>query len=107
MHPLNVAILREAVAGGRIQWRKHTLQRLAERNISQEAVRAVLTSGERIRDYVEDKPFPSALFLGYHQNKALHVIASCDEAAKEVFIITVYEPSLDIFEADLKTRKKK
>jgi hypothetical protein len=103
---LNMITLREAVGSGRIQWRKHVVQKLAERNIPQEAVRSVLISGERVRDYEDDRPFPSALFLGYYKTKPLHVVASCDETSKEAFIITAYEPSLNIFEADLKTRKK-
>ena len=65
MKPLDLTILREAVAQGRIQWRRHVLQKLAERGIQQQTVREVLLSGERIRDYTEDRPFPSALFLGY------------------------------------------
>ena len=60
MTPLNLAVLREAVVAGSIEWRKHVLQKLAERGIAQQAVREVLLNGERIRDYTEDKPFPSA-----------------------------------------------
>jgi hypothetical protein len=51
MTPLNLAVLREAVAAGRIEWRKHVLPKLAERGIAQQAVREVLLNGERIRDY--------------------------------------------------------
>jgi len=65
-----------------------------------------LLSGERVRDYAEDRPFPSALFLGYISGKPLHVVAALDQMNKEVFIITAYEPSLDIFEADYRTRRK-
>ena len=32
--------------------------------------------------------------------------ASVDEAAEQAFIITVYEPSLEVFEADYKTKRK-
>jgi hypothetical protein len=106
MKPLSIDHLRNVVAQGRIQWRKHVLQKLAERGISQGAVREVLLSGERVRDYAEDRPFPSALFLGYIGGKPLHVVAALDQMNKEVFIITAYEPSLDIFESDYRTRKK-
>jgi hypothetical protein len=51
MRPLDLAILREAVTEGRIQWRRHVLQKLAERGIQQQAVRDVLINGEKIRDY--------------------------------------------------------
>ncbi len=79
---------------------------MAERNIPQTVVLEVLLSGERIRDYPEDKPFASALFLGYDDARPLHVVASVDEATRQTFIITVYEPSLEVFEADYKTKRK-
>jgi hypothetical protein len=42
MKPLDLAMLREAVAEGRIRWRRHVLEKLAERGIQQQAVRDVL-----------------------------------------------------------------
>ncbi|HOC54789.1 MAG TPA: DUF4258 domain-containing protein [Verrucomicrobiota bacterium] len=106
MKTLNLEILRQAIREGRIEWRKHTLQKLAERGAGQNAVLEVLSSGERIRDYAEDRPFPSALFLGYIAGKPLHVVAACDEAKRRVFIITAYEPSLEVFEADYRTKRE-
>jgi len=66
----------------------------------------VLLTGEKIRDYAEDRPFPSALLLGYVETRPLHVVAACDEADERVFIITAYEPSVDIFEPDYRTRRR-
>ena len=106
MKPLDLAILREAVGQGRIQWRRHVLEKLAERGIQQQAVRDVLLKGEKIRDYTQDRPFPSALFLGYIGGKPLHVVAACDEISKQAFVITAYEPSLEVFESDYRTKKK-
>jgi len=106
VQPLNLDKLREAVRAGNIEWRKHVLQRMAERNISQVAVLDALLLGERIRDYPEDKPFASVLFLGYDGSRPLHVVTSLDKTAGQAFIITVYEPSLDVFEADYKTKRK-
>lgn len=105
MKPLDLEKLRRAVRQGNIEWRKHALQRMAEWDISQNAVIQVLLDGERIRDYAEDKPFASALFLGYGAARPLHVVAAVDEAAIQAFIITAYEPSLDVFEADYKTKR--
>lgn len=106
MKPLNHEQLRSAVREGRIEWRKHVLQKLAERGLQRSAVTGVLLSGEHLRDYAEDRPFPSALFLGYVAGKPLHVVAACDEQTGQVFIITAYEPSLDIFEPDYRTKRK-
>ena len=86
MKPLDIAILREAVAEGRIQWRKHVLQKLAERGIQQESVREVLLNGERICDYTEDRPFPSALVLGYIGAKPLHVRRGCVRRNKQASV---------------------
>ena len=106
MKPFDPVILHEAVSAGRIEWRRHVLQKTAERGLSLQAIRDVLLTGERIRDYADDKPFPSALFLGYDVGRPLHVVAACDETQSRVFVITAYEPSLDIFEADYKTKRK-
>ena len=106
MKPLDIEIMRRALRAAQIEWRKHVLQKLAERGLAQSAVLEVLLTGERIRDYADDKPFPSALFLGYVHGVPLHVVAACDEAREMVFIITAYEPSLEIFENDYRTKRK-
>ena len=87
MKAFDLVIFHEAIAAGRIQWRKHVLQKIAERGISQQAVREVLLKGERIRDYTDEKTFPSALFLGYVSGKPLHVVAACDETSQQAFVI--------------------
>jgi len=105
MKAFDLAIFRAALAAGRIEWRKHVLQKLAERGIAQQGVREVLLQGERIREYADDKPFPSALFLGYVAGKPLHVVAACDETNRQAFVITAYAPSREIFEADYRTKR--
>lgn len=106
MSPLNLESLHQAVREQRVAWRKHVLQKLAERGLEQSAVLEVLLTGERIRDYTEDRPFPSALLLGYVGGKPLHVVVACDETDRRAFIITAYEPSRDFFEADYRTKRK-
>ena len=105
MSPLDFDSLRQAVRERRVTWRKHVLQKLAERGLAQHAVLEVLLKGERIRDYLEDRPFPSALFLGYVAGKPLHVVAAHDQTNRTAFIITAYEPSSDVFEPDHRTKK--
>jgi hypothetical protein len=106
VNPLDQQLLRQAVREHRIEWRKHALQKLAERGLPLDAVREALVTGERIQDYAEDRPFPSALFLGYIQGRPLHVVASYDEASQKAFVITAYEPSMGVFESDYRTRKR-
>jgi len=98
--------LRQAINKGQVEWRKHTLQRLAERHISQKATLHALLTGEVIRDYDDDRPFPSILVLGWIDDRPLHVVASYDDSTSRAYIITVYEPSLSYFESDFKTKKQ-
>jgi len=44
--------------------------------------------------------------LGYIGGKPLHVVASCDETNRQAFVITAYEPSLDVFESGLSNKEK-
>ncbi|QMW06608.1 DUF4258 domain-containing protein [Spirosoma foliorum] len=104
--PFDVTELQLAVEKGHIEWRKHTLQRLVERQIRQKDVLNVLSLGEAIRYYYDDRPFPSVLMFGWVEDRPLHVVASYAKADDMVYIITVYEPSLDVFESDYKTKKQ-
>ena len=98
--------LREATKSGRFEWRKHTLIRLAERNVSQDTIIEVIMKGEIIEDYPHNTPFPSCLILGRVEGKPYHVVVSFDETLEKGYIITAYEPSLDRFEPDFRTRRQ-
>lgn len=102
---MNIAGLRVALQEERIEWRKHMLQRLAERAIRQQEALEVLRTGELIEDYPEDEPYPSALFLAFLAGRPLHVVAALDENDRRVYMITAYQPSLEFFEPDFKTRR--
>ena len=104
---MDVDKLRNILNNGSIEWRKHCLQVMAERNISQSQVIKILLEGEQIGDYPEDKPYPSALFLGWLENKPLHVIVALDIFYNLAYIITTYEPDLSHFEANFKKRRKR
>ncbi len=97
---------RTAIKQGRIEWRKHVLQRIAERGIIQKDILDVLLDGTIIEEYVDDKPYPSALFLGFVKSTPIHTLAAFDEKSNYVYIITAYKPSLDIFENDFRKRKR-
>jgi hypothetical protein len=75
------------------------------RGISRAEVLEVLGNGEAIQRYEHDKPFPSALLLGFPNARPIHVVVSFDEIQREIFVITAYEPDLTIFEPDFKTKK--
>jgi hypothetical protein len=94
-----------AVQNGRIEWQIHALERMMKREISREMVKQVLLEGEMIEDYPDDKPFPTALFLGWLQGEPFHVVTALDSLSGYCFVITVYRPDSDHFENDYKTRR--
>jgi hypothetical protein len=104
---LDLEAMRFAVRRGRIEWQRHALERMVKRVILRQEIKQVLLKGELIEDYPEDYPFPSALFSGGTKERPLHVVAAWDAIQIMVFIITVYEPDLDHFEPDLRTRRKR
>ena len=92
---------------GRFEWRRHALEQMAARGLAQAAVIEVLTAGEKIEDYPHDRPYPSALFLGWVKGEPLHVVAALDDADDRGYIITTYRPDEETFEADYRTRREK
>jgi len=103
---MDLIFLRKVIKKGNFEWRKHTLIRLAERNISQRAVLEVILKGELIEDYPGDYPFHSCLIFKVIKESPLHVVVSLDIQNRKAYIITVYVPTLDKFEPDFKTRRK-
>jgi hypothetical protein len=90
----------------RLIFRKHALNRMFERAISEEDVRRVLTTGEVIQHYPHDAPYPSRLLLGWCGQRPIHVVAADIGDERATVIITVYEPDLQIWEADFKRKKQ-
>jgi len=77
---------------------------LTERGITVNDIKTSVRSGEIIKQYEDDTPFPSCLLLGLtEQNKYIHVVASIDH--EYLYIVTAYYPNENEWEADLKTRK--
>lgn len=103
---MDVAHLRAVLEAGRFEWRKHALQRMAERHIAQVAALHVFRSGERIEDYPDDRPYPSALFLAWVEGRPLHAVAALDTQHDWAYVITVYEPDLEHFGPDYRTRRR-
>lgn len=104
---LNRSILKKAVETGHVEWQRHALERLLERDISRNDIFRALVAGEEIEDYPDDKPFSSALFLHWIDKQPLHVVAALDVVNGFVFIITTYRPDIEHFEPDFKTRRKR
>ncbi|MFH0764814.1 MAG: DUF4258 domain-containing protein [Calditrichota bacterium] len=96
-----------ALTNGRYTWQAHAIGRMAERGFHRAAVLEALFDIDCIESYPEDTPFPSALFLGWEDDRPMHVVASFDCAEKSIYIITVYEPDLIRFQTGFRKRRAK
>ena len=88
-----------------LRWTKHILERLFQRNIRVDDVKAVLAHCEIIEQYPTDYPFPSCLVLGHTAaGYPLHVV--CGSNGVELWLITAYFPNPDEWSNDFRQRRK-
>jgi hypothetical protein len=81
----------------------HT-ERLRQRKIEIRELEEAIFSGEIIESYPADPRGSSCLILGYTQrNRPLHIVCGIMEG--ELLVITAYEPGLEEWKADWKTRR--
>ena len=84
---------------------EHARLRLYERQITVDDIINGIETGEIIKQYEDDKPYPSCLILGFSvKSKYIHIVVSCD--TDFIYLITAYFPNPDIWEDDLKSRKE-
>jgi hypothetical protein len=99
-------IIFSAIKTDKIIWNQHALERMMQRGISRSMVLDCLKNHEIIETYSGVYPYPSFLLLGYSCKTPIHVVVSLNENQLEIYIITVYKPSLSKFYEDYKTRRK-
>ena len=90
-------------------YRTHAIERLFERDISEDDVEDIVLNGKIIEYYENDKPYPSFLTLGYEDrdlNKPLHVVYAKNEESI-IIIITAYRPDITKWKNNYQTRIKK
>lgn len=89
-----------------LSYRIHARQSMFTRSISDECVEHILQRGEVVEDYPQAFPFPAKLLFGRCNERAIHVVAAENRSQQQVIIITAYEPSLQKWETDMKTRRQ-
>ncbi|MBD2111785.1 DUF4258 domain-containing protein [Leptolyngbya subtilissima] len=84
----------------------HAVKQMFQRKISRDEVKAVLDYGEVIAEYPEDRPYPSYLMLNMVSQRPIHAVVAKDAETQTIYVVTVYEPDVELWQADFKTRKK-
>ncbi|MBI5208095.1 MAG: DUF4258 domain-containing protein [Candidatus Firestonebacteria bacterium] len=91
----------------KIYWTYHVNMRLKGRSISREAILFSVNTYEIIEDYPKDKYLPSCLIYAKYKEEIIHIHIAIDLENDYIRIITSYKPTLDKWEEDLKTRRKR
>ena len=102
---LNIEIIKEYIAKKKIDWTKHCLNRLNQRDILISDVKTAVNNGKIIEYYYDDYPYPSCLTLGNtNTNKPLHTVVGTN--GNQLWIVTAYYPAPEKWMPDLKTRRE-
>lgn len=83
---------------------EHSFRRMFEREISPEDVLETVRKGEIIKDYPDDKPYPSFLILSFVKERPIHVVVARNEKDDVCFVVTVYEPDKSMWSKDFKNK---
>jgi hypothetical protein len=90
----------------RIVFSGHALRGLVRRGIAVCSVREVLSDGDVIAEYPDDRPFSSRLLLGFVDGRPIHVVAAYDEETQTYIIVTAYRPAPGLWSDDFRTRSE-
>ena len=102
---MDISDVKERVKHGRYRISFSHTEKLRQRKIEIRELEEAVSTGEIIEDYPTDPRGPSCLILGYTQgDRPLHIVCGIMEA--ELLVITAYEPNLEEWEPDWKTRRQ-
>jgi len=89
-----------------IRFSRHAIERMFERAISPGTVKSIVRDGEVIASYPDDRPFPSALVLGFDRDSAIHIVVARDDASGLCYVVTAYRPNPAFWSGDFRVRRE-
>lgn len=97
--------IQACVASRRVHWTYHVNMRFKGRFIPRKSILDAVGSYEMVEAYPQDKYLASYLVLARSAGEVFHVLFATDVEGGNVRIVTVYRPSAEEWEDDLKTRR--
>ena len=88
-----------------INYSRHAFERMFERAITPEVVEKIIAQGEVIANYLDDSPYPSALVLGFDQNRPIHLVLAQNQETGACYVVTVYVPDPSLWSESFKQRR--
>lgn len=68
----------------------HARVKMFQRNVSTKRIEYIIKQGEIIEEYIDDKPCPSCLILGFAKGIPYHIVVA--QCADHIRVVTVYTP---------------
>lgn len=103
---MNIEDIRRRILSGHYLISFTHTEKLRRRKISLTTIEDAIRTGTIIEAYPNDPRGPSCLIPGLtEEGRPLHVVCGRIDR-EEIFIITAYEPNLEEWEPDWRTRKK-
>lgn len=88
-----------------IKFSEHAVKQMFLRRISKDDVRNLIDNNQVIKEYADDRPFPSKLLLGFPNEIPLHVVVAYDEKNETCIVVTAYKPDRNLWDDNFKTRR--
>ncbi len=80
-----------------ILFTNHAMNQMFARKIPVVAIEELIKSGQIIRSYLDDKPFPSFLILDWFEGQPVHAVVSHDDLTQICTVITAYWPDQNLW----------
>jgi len=87
-----------------VHFSDHIISQMFKRNITVDDVKQILSEGEIIRQYPDDRPYPSFLLLGFIDLRPIHLVVAKKDGTNDCILVTVYEPDRNIWSNDYKSK---
>lgn len=88
-----------------IKYSDHAVLQMFKRGIDTFDVEMVIKQGEVIKSYLDDKPYPSFLILGFSKEIAIHLVVAKNIVLNECVVVTAYIPDPAIWMEDFKIKR--
>ena len=101
---LNIEKIKDYIVKRKINWTKHCLNRINQRDILISDIKKAINNGKIIEYYYEDYPYPSCLIMGKSKdNRIIHIV--CGMSEDLLYMVTAYYPKIDKWENNMQNRR--
>ena len=83
----------------------HALRRMFQRELGKDDIVEILKGGECIAEYLEDRPYPSYLILGFSGSRPVHIVVAKDRIDEACYVVTAYVPGRLLWSDDFRVRR--